>query len=638
MPVNYNARLLARGYVARDRGMTTPATGRTSTPSPETRCAPPCADCGRLACACRPRFFAGQLLTEQDLNRLDAYIRGKNKLHTLQLHGWGVVNGLDVRCGPCGAGVVVGKGYAISPCGDDIVVCEDTAVPVCDLIQKCVPVDRTCQPYQGIEPGDCDAAIEDWVLAIRYAETPARGVTALRFGASCSCGAAAGSCSCGAATTGRSGARSCGCAGSAGTGCGCGAKATAATTTTAGTRATPRGASPECEPTVICEGYAWDMFLAPQPKTKAPTLGGPLIDRMMCCIQPLIEAIPVPPNPLPAQPTPEDFNQQPAAWNLWCCQTKAAFIAFLSSGPQSNCALLELVMSWSCPAADSDTFGDDMVAAWAVLVRLLLDAMIACECAALLPPAPCGTTDDRIPLAIVRVRKKDCKVMEVCNFTPLRKTVCSFVTLDYWLSWIPLNSMVMDALHRVCCRTLSTDLPGFVAADASHVAVNPGDAASAAAAQPRRARLGTVFSQPREYAVLRVNPTLSPKVAADGRTFTALLSDAMARGATPLDPAAVVGGVFKLGGGAAQKLSPVELANAPQFLLLNQVLRPIAAHLFNPPALNLLRGLFATDAAVAAAQPAPAASSAAGETEALKARITVLEEAIKRMQAPGDNP
>ncbi len=40
-----------------------------------------CPACGELKCLCRPRFFPGQLLTEEDLNRLDRYIVEKNKLH-----------------------------------------------------------------------------------------------------------------------------------------------------------------------------------------------------------------------------------------------------------------------------------------------------------------------------------------------------------------------------------------------------------------------------------------------------------------------------------------------------------------------------------------------------------------------------
>src|SRR5262249_50319348 len=112
---NMNPRLYARGYGTRSA----PSTVVTPGQKPQSRnCPPPC-ECGLLECLCRPRFFAGQLLTEQDLNRLDAYIRAKNRLHTLQLHGFGVVNGLEVRCEPCGDGVVVTTGYAISPCGDD---------------------------------------------------------------------------------------------------------------------------------------------------------------------------------------------------------------------------------------------------------------------------------------------------------------------------------------------------------------------------------------------------------------------------------------------------------------------------------------------------------------------------------------
>ena len=71
----------------------------------------------------RPRFFAGQLLTDEDLGLLEEYVVGKNRLHNRALWGPGVVCGLDVQCDPCGGGkVVVQAGYAINCCGDDIVV------------------------------------------------------------------------------------------------------------------------------------------------------------------------------------------------------------------------------------------------------------------------------------------------------------------------------------------------------------------------------------------------------------------------------------------------------------------------------------------------------------------------------------
>ena len=98
-------------------------------PKPTCDPRPPCPACGGLECLCRPRFFAGQLLTDDDLNRLDYYIVEKNRLHNRYLVGTGVVCGLEVVCSicdPAGNGtVVVRPGYALSPCGNDIVVCGD---------------------------------------------------------------------------------------------------------------------------------------------------------------------------------------------------------------------------------------------------------------------------------------------------------------------------------------------------------------------------------------------------------------------------------------------------------------------------------------------------------------------------------
>jgi hypothetical protein len=71
----------------------------------------------------RPRFFAGQLLTEDDLQRLTEYGTAKDRLHNRYLFGAGVVCGLEVACDPCGGGhVTVRPGYALDCCGRDIVV------------------------------------------------------------------------------------------------------------------------------------------------------------------------------------------------------------------------------------------------------------------------------------------------------------------------------------------------------------------------------------------------------------------------------------------------------------------------------------------------------------------------------------
>ncbi|HEX5736463.1 MAG TPA: hypothetical protein VF131_26770 [Blastocatellia bacterium] len=98
--------------------------------SPSSHCA-----CGGTGCAtckgqgyARPNFFAGQLLTEEDLQQLSDYVAAKNRLHNRHLFGEGVVCGLDVACHPCGEGkVIVHPGYALDCCGNDLVLaCEQT--------------------------------------------------------------------------------------------------------------------------------------------------------------------------------------------------------------------------------------------------------------------------------------------------------------------------------------------------------------------------------------------------------------------------------------------------------------------------------------------------------------------------------
>jgi hypothetical protein len=98
---------------------------------------------GRGCAACeprafiRPRFFAGQLLTDEDLALLGDYVVAKNRFHNRALWGPGVVCGLDVNCDPCGDGhVIVQPGYAITCCGDDIVVPCPESVDILALIRE----------------------------------------------------------------------------------------------------------------------------------------------------------------------------------------------------------------------------------------------------------------------------------------------------------------------------------------------------------------------------------------------------------------------------------------------------------------------------------------------------------------------
>ncbi|HYH84230.1 MAG TPA: helix-hairpin-helix domain-containing protein [Pyrinomonadaceae bacterium] len=97
--------------------------------------------CCGLDCLVQPRFFCGQLLTDQDLTALVNWTRDKTGLVRYR-DGWGVVCGLDVRCAPgkCDS-VVVTPGYAVNCCGDDIIVCSEATL---DLSAACRDEEDPC--------------------------------------------------------------------------------------------------------------------------------------------------------------------------------------------------------------------------------------------------------------------------------------------------------------------------------------------------------------------------------------------------------------------------------------------------------------------------------------------------------------
>lgn len=94
-------------------------------------------DATRTSAFVRPRFFAGQLLTEDDLGLLVDYVTAKSRLHNRSLSGPGVVRGLGVTCDPCGGGTVaVHPGHAFDCAGNDIVVSCTERVDVRALVRE----------------------------------------------------------------------------------------------------------------------------------------------------------------------------------------------------------------------------------------------------------------------------------------------------------------------------------------------------------------------------------------------------------------------------------------------------------------------------------------------------------------------
>lgn len=98
--------------------------------------------CYDLECIVQPRFFCGQLLTDQDLTTLLNWSQAKFRLSHYH-DGWGVVCGLEVRCDPQNLGhVIVEPGYAVDCCGNDIIIYEPVMF---DLREACKHEEDPCE-------------------------------------------------------------------------------------------------------------------------------------------------------------------------------------------------------------------------------------------------------------------------------------------------------------------------------------------------------------------------------------------------------------------------------------------------------------------------------------------------------------
>jgi hypothetical protein len=128
----------------------------------------------------RPVFAEGQLLSAEDLEAEQAYLREKDRLHNRMLHGWGVVCGLNVQ--PLARAmeprVLVTPGYLLGPNGDEIIVPEEQVI---DLFSEA----GTTEPAGGcaavVRPGgrrleDARTCAEPLYLCIRYRECLTRFV------------------------------------------------------------------------------------------------------------------------------------------------------------------------------------------------------------------------------------------------------------------------------------------------------------------------------------------------------------------------------------------------------------------------------------------------------------------------------
>jgi hypothetical protein len=403
---------------------------------------PRCPDCGGLECLCRPNFFAGQLLTERELNGSQRYVIEKNKLHNRYLHGWGVVCGLVVHCDFCDPceregvqSVSVTEGYALSPCGEDVVLCRDERVPVCELIDKCRPAEPDCDDDRGRDP--CTERPEHWVLAVAYDERGTRGITPLRSPDCCpTCGCSGGTSGCGCG-----GDCGCGNGNGNGDGHGHGHKTASSYGGRADTRMDRCSAPLGCEPTIVCEGH---RFVVWPLEAERDDRRGAMEERFRACVDELERYLPARPN---------ENEDDAERWFDWFCRWKQGIREYAVRHPLYRCDLL-LVIDSLRPADPGDaefrrSFPD--LRRRADVVEALIK--LACLCTALHPPCPPEIHKNSIPLAVLTIdrNREDCRVTSICNWTSQRKHVITFPNLAYWLSPLPFGRLLRAMIEALCC-------------------------------------------------------------------------------------------------------------------------------------------------------------------------------------------
>jgi hypothetical protein len=590
-------------------------------------CLPACPACGGLECLCRPRFFAGQLLTEQDLNRLDRYIREKNRLHNRYLHGWGAVCGLEVTCDDCENQVRVSAGYGLSPCGDDIIVCSDVPVDVCSLIRRCSDAERRRRECDTPQPRDpnCNEGDETWVLAICYDEKPSRGVTALRSsGCACSrCSGAAQDCGCGCGGSKR------------GAGCGCGghsqpngnghANGNGHGNGHGGTHPGGRRPPAQCEPTLICEGYRFEVYRAPiaDRDEREP---GSLSWRAQECLRPYLEFA----NQVGAGTPPSTIPTREQQQRL-CCTMRDRLREILHTRPIHNCELLRQLNEIICPRSDAQDFDAALARAMREIVLIWFEGMLACLCSVLLPPCPEPADDNCIPLATVTVRRRDCRIRRVCNWTVHRKFATSVPALQYWLSILPYGRLLRRLIEDTCCHLLDRFRQPERERASPNEQPTTGPSTTPAGATTGRAE---ETAQPFFHSV-----NTAPFATMRSRETSNLIADALLGRATPLDPKTLFAGFAAVGRRSAEAPLPdLERDNLPQYLLAGELLVPLLRGMM-PDNLGGVGGA-ATLSALRFAAAAPAGAEVEtlrNEMNELRSTLAQQQEIIERLNARLEN-
>ena len=421
-----------------------------------------CPACLGLVCLERPRFYAGQLLTESELNSLQAYVKGKNRLHNRYLHGSGVVCGLQVICHDCEGWVTLEEGYAIGPCGDDIIVCDKHDFDLIGHIKECRDKNRyrnDCNPVHPNTNTNCLDVEEQWCITIAYEEKEVRPMASLRSSNTRSC-------------------RSCG----SNQSCGCRTENPATNSNGKNSCSSNSTISSSCEPTRIVETYHLDVCEAPpecyQPKNEDDDLNllqhllgmeGTLLSNIIDCFEEVIGFVNkrLPENTrrtlypaILAPPINDDDDDDDSSFNFssrdqydaLCRLHQAVRDLYLKDPLQIRCASIKTLNQLDCPPS----LDNESVHAYSTRIRrpiydlvgLIVQYLIDCICQTLLPKCPPPPCNDKLILACVTVKNNE--ILRICNFS-CRDHAGAFPTVSYWLSIIPVIPLLKELIAKFCC-------------------------------------------------------------------------------------------------------------------------------------------------------------------------------------------
>ncbi len=364
----------------------------------------------------RPRFFAGQLLGEDDLQALESYVLAKNRLHNRHLFGEGVVCGFEVLCHPCGDGrVLVQPGYALDCCGNDIVLsCKaelDINLMIRDLRRDKLggydcgdPCAQTKPPTaQAAKTKSSEDVVREYCLYARYCEQESDPVSPYSPDQPCSPAA--------------------------------------------------------CEPTRVREGLYFELRCPEEPKPPNDLLGA-----LQCCMKDVIGIEKMSWGALILEDINvrgwiESVEERLVQQKKFAADLRDQLLALIECFPcLTNCKLRDEILAVKLPK-DVGTQKSELTTnaekkAYNELVTIFVKLLKDCVCNAVIPP--CGDcADTGVLLACIKVKK--CEVIEICNLS--RRFVISPVAMRYWLS----GDRIEQWLRQKCCacRPCKKETPAY---------------------------------------------------------------------------------------------------------------------------------------------------------------------------------